>query len=85
MTTFRQKTDQKDPWVNRIIVGALATTLCACVGGAIGLQINNQPIPGLLTGLAFGSLSTLAKLAQSPSAETEASSQKPQEQLDSGI
>jgi hypothetical protein len=76
---------QNDPLINRMIVAALCLTLWTSVGGAIGLQMNNQPIPGLLAGLAFGSLSTLAKLAQSPSAQAEASSHKPQEQLDSGI
>lgn len=54
-----------DPWINRTIVGALAITLCTCAGGAIGLGLSNQPIPGLIVGLGTGSLGTLAQMARS--------------------
>ena len=60
-----------DPWVNRTIVAALSLTLCTCVGGAIGLQIKGQTIPGMLSGLGFGSLGILAKVVQ-PSSDGKA-------------
>jgi uncharacterized membrane protein (UPF0136 family) len=53
-----------DPWVKRTIVAALSLTLCTCVGAAIGLQIKGQTIPGMISGLGFGSLGILAKVIQ---------------------
>jgi uncharacterized membrane protein (UPF0136 family) len=60
-----------DPLVNRMTVAAVSLTLCACVGGAIGLQIKGQAIPGMISGLGFGSLGILAKVIQ-PSSDGKA-------------
>jgi hypothetical protein len=56
-----------DPWVNRMLVAVLGTALCGCIGGAIGLQIKNQPIPGLLTGMGTGAMGALATIVKSSS------------------
>jgi hypothetical protein len=60
-----------DPLVNRMIVAALSLTLCISVGGAVGLQIKGQTIPGMLPGLGFGSLGVLAKVIR-PSSDGKA-------------
>jgi uncharacterized membrane protein (UPF0136 family) len=60
-----------DPLVTRITVAAVSLTLCACVGAAIGLQIKGQTIPGMISGLGFGSLGILAKVIQ-PSSDGKA-------------
>ncbi|WP_445630590.1 hypothetical protein [Nostoc sp. DSM 114167] len=60
---------QTDPWIYRIIVGTLTSTVLICLIGAIGLQAkdNKQPIPDLLTALGTGSLGALSGLlAPSP-------------------
>jgi hypothetical protein len=64
MTTSKQQ-PTTDPWINRMIVGSLSITLCTCVGGAIGLQVKNQPVPGLLTGMATGAMGSLTALVHS--------------------
>ncbi|MDF5718604.1 MAG: hypothetical protein PUP93_33250 [Rhizonema sp. NSF051] len=59
---------QADPWIYRMIVGTLTSTILICLIGAIGLEANgNKPIPELLTALATGSLGALSGLlAPSP-------------------
>ena len=59
---------QTDPWIYRMIVGTLTSTVLICLIGAIGLQAKgNKQIPDLLTALGTGSLGALSGLlAPSP-------------------
>jgi hypothetical protein len=52
-----------DSLIQRMIVGSIATALCTCVCGAIGLQIKGEPIPGLLVGIGTTSIGALTKIA----------------------
>jgi hypothetical protein len=57
-----------DPWIYRVVIGTLASTILICLIGAIGLQAQgNKQIPELLTALGTGSLGALSGLlAPSP-------------------
>jgi hypothetical protein len=59
---------QTDPWIYRMIVGTLTSTVLICLIGAIGLQAKgSKQIPELLTALGTGSLGALSGLlAPSP-------------------
>jgi hypothetical protein len=66
-----------DSLIQRMIVGSIATALCTCVCGAIGLQIKGEPIPGLLAGISTTSIGALTKIStesrksQQPNSITE--------------
>ena len=58
---------ETDPWIYRIVVGALSLTILSCIAGAVYLQANNKQMPEILIALGTGSLGGLAGLlAPSP-------------------
>lgn len=65
---LRQNYIQTDPWIYRMIVGTLTSTVLICLIGAISLQAKgNKQTPELLTALGTGSLGALSGLlAPSP-------------------
>jgi hypothetical protein len=65
---FSEHPIETDPWIYRIVVGGLTSTVLICLIGAIGLQAKGaERIPELLTALGTGSLGALSGLlAPSP-------------------
>ena len=59
-----------DPWIYRMVVGALSLTIIACVAGSIWLHVNDKNSPDLLTGLGTGCFGALAGLLVPPPAKT---------------
>ena len=57
-----------DPWIYRVIIGTLTSTILICLIGTIGLYAKgDKQIPELLTALGTGSLGVLSGLlAPSP-------------------
>ncbi len=53
---------QKDQWIYRIVVSALALIIVSCIGSAVWLQSQHQEIPEILTGLGTGALGGLTGL-----------------------
>ncbi|MBR8840012.1 MAG: hypothetical protein DSM106950_39945 [Stigonema ocellatum SAG 48.90 = DSM 106950] len=60
---------ETDPWIYRIVVGCLTSTILICLLGAIGLSLKggNERTPDLVTALGTGSLGAISGLlAPSP-------------------
>lgn len=55
-----------DPWIYRMVVGALSLTVLVCVFGSILLHVNEKTSPELLNGLGTGALGALAGLLVPP-------------------
>ena len=57
---------QRDPWLLRVVLGGLSTTLLICLLGGIWLQGRGGQIPQILVAWGTGSLTALTALV-SPS------------------
>lgn len=57
---------QRDPWLLRVVLAGLSTTLLVCLGGGIWLQGRGGQIPQILIAWGTGSLTALTALV-SPS------------------
>lgn len=48
-----------DPWLYRMITGALSLTVLTCAGGVVILQLNGKPTPDVLSHLGTVALGAL--------------------------
>lgn len=61
-----KKTPSKDPWIPRIVVGALALVAIISTGGALWSEMNGNPVPDIVSDLATDAFIILTMLAPRP-------------------